>query len=425
MSFEPTSRTTPTRYPDRVSYDQAAAYQVLDAELVCHLGRVQDGEPRVLPMLCVRVDDTLYLHGSTGSRTALALSHQDSPGAGTAAAGTAAVPARVVVTVTVLDALIFGRSHFHHSANYRSVVVHGTPRLVTDEAEQRRAMAALVDKTVTGRAGDSLPATAKQLAATAVLALPLVEVSVKSRAGGPVDDPVDLTAPYWAGTVPVTRGLGAPRPDDGVTVPVPAYLRPVGSPWQRPVPLHGQHVRLEPLDLCHASDLFAALDDEEVHRHQLRSRPRQARDTATFIDSLLDEARRGARVAWVQRDAVTGTIIGTTSYMPADETNRLVHIGTTLLGRPWWRTGVNTESKLLLMTRAFDDLGAVRVEWQTDARNTRSQAAIERLGATREGVLRRHRRRDDGTWRDTMLYSMTDAEWPQARNRLVTRLARG
>jgi RimJ/RimL family protein N-acetyltransferase len=102
-----------------------------------------------------------------------------------------------------------------------------------------------------------------------------------------------------------------------------------------------------------------------------------------------------------------------------------VHIGSTQLGRRWWRTGVNTEAKLLLMTRAFEELGAVRVEWQTDNLNLRSQAAIERLGATKEGVFRRHKPRADGSWRDSVFYAMTDDEWPVAKKRMVERLGRG
>jgi len=409
MAFTPTARTTPTRLAERVGYDEAAAYAVLDTELVCHVGRVAGGEPRVLPMLFARVDGTLYLHGSTGSPAARNTGPQ----------------ARIAVTVTALDALVLARSQFHHSANYRSVVAYGTPRVVTDPTERAAAMRALVERIGPGRAADSRPATARELAATAVLALPLTEVSVKTRAGGAVDDEADLDLAHWAGTVPVVRGWGRPRPADGVAVPVPGYLRPAGSPWLEPVVLAGRHVRLEPLDRCHAPALHAALDHDEVHRHQLRSRPRHAGDTAAFVEDLLEQAHLGQRVAWVQREAGTGTVVGTTSYLPADEPNRLVHIGTTLLGRPWWRTGINTEAKLLLMSRAFDDLGAVRVEWQTDLNNTRSQAAIERLGATREGVLRRHRRREDGTWRDTVLYAMTADEWPAARNRLASRLARG
>jgi RimJ/RimL family protein N-acetyltransferase len=186
----------------------------------------------------------------------------------------------------------------------------------------------------------------------------------------------------------------------------------------------GRHVTLEPLDLCHAPALFEALDDEEVHRYIPWARPRSVEELAGQVRRMLAQADSGW-VPWVQRDARSGEIAGTTSYMPSDEENRRVHIGSTMLGRRWWRTGVNTEAKLLLMTRAFEELGAVRVEWQTDVRNLRSQAAIERLGATREGVQRRNKRLPDGGWRDTVLYGMTDDEWPVVKNTLAARLARG
>ena len=116
------------------------------------------------------------------------------------------------------------------------------------------------------------------------------------------------------------------------------------------------------------------------------------------------------------------TVIGTTSYHDIDAEQRSLGIGHTMLGRPWWRTGVNTEAKLLLLAHAFDELGAERVFWYTDIRNERSQRAIARLGATRDGVLRHHRRRPDGTWRDTVLYAMTAPQWPDAARRLRARL---
>ena len=114
---------------------------------------------------------------------------------------------------------------------------------------------------------------------------------------------------------------------------------------------------------------------------------------------------------------------GTTSLYEVDPQSRSLAIGHTWLGRAWWRTGHNTDAKLLLMTHAFDTLAAVRVVWHTDIRNTRSQAAIERLGARKEGVLRKHRLRRDGSWRDTVQYGMTDEDWPAARGRLQQRLA--
>jgi RimJ/RimL family protein N-acetyltransferase len=120
----------------------------------------------------------------------------------------------------------------------------------------------------------------------------------------------------------------------------------------------------------------------------------------------------------VQKDAATGEVLGMTSYYAADPVNRSIAIGYTMLGRRSWRTAINTEAKLLLMAHAFGELGAVRVEWHTDIRNERSQRAIARLGAVQEGVLRAHKRRPDGSWRDTVLFAMTADDWPAARERL-------
>ncbi|MFG2055020.1 bifunctional pyridoxamine 5'-phosphate oxidase family protein/GNAT family N-acetyltransferase [Micromonospora sp. NPDC048930] len=406
--YPPTERTTATRMRDRMSYDAAAAHAVLDEGYHCALAFVVDGEPRVLPTLHVRVDDTLYLHGSTGSRPLLAARTGDG------------LP--VCVAVTHLDGLVFARSQFNHSANYRSVVVHGSARLVTDEREKLAVLTALVEKVAPGRAGDSRPPSRKELAETAVLALPLREVSVRARAGGANDDPADLDLPYWAGVLPLRLTPGIPVPADGVTAPVPAYLRPARSPWLDPVVLRGEHVVLEPLDESHAEELYAALDDEEVWRYVGSPRPGSAEEMAGYVRAALDAHHRGVRTPWVQRCAVTGAVVGTTSYYQPDPDLRAVEIGYTQLGRPWWRTGINTEAKLLLLTRAFEELDAVRVTWQTSTLNERSQRAIERLGATREGTLRSNRRRADGTWRQSALYSMLAEEWPNAQVTLRERL---
>jgi nitroimidazol reductase NimA-like FMN-containing flavoprotein (pyridoxamine 5'-phosphate oxidase superfamily)/RimJ/RimL family protein N-acetyltransferase len=404
-----TTRTTPHRLAERVSYDRAGAHAILDEAYVCHLGFTTPDGPRVLPTFFARIGDTLYVHGSTGSGPMLAL-RRGGP---------------VCVAVTLLDGLVLARSQFHHSANYRSVVVHGTATVVSEGAERRRAMDALVDKVAPGRSTQTRPPDAKELAATAILAIPLAEVSVKARMGGVSEEAEDYALPYWAGVVPLRLAPGVSEPDVGVRVPVPDALRPRRSPWLEPAVLRGRYVVLEPLDVCHAEELFAALDDEEVHRYIPRVRPASPADMAAAIAGMLREHAAGLRVPWLQRDAATGAVVGTTSYCPSDEHNRSVHIGSTQLGRKWWRTGINTDAKLLLMTRAFDELGAVRVEWQTDALNLRSQAAIERLGATKEGVLRRHKLRGDGTWRDSVFYGMTDAEWPAAKARLTDRLGRG
>ena len=144
---------------------------------------------------------------------------------------------------------------------------------------------------------------------------------------------------------------------------------------------------------------------------------------AAVVTTALRAQWLGERVPWVQRDPVTGEVLGMTMYHDVDEASRAVGIGHTVLGKRWWRTGVNTESKLLLLERAFDVLGAERVFWYTDIRNERSQRAIARLGASRDGIIRRHRKRPDGSWRDSVMFAMTADEWPFAAARLRARLA--
>ncbi|MEU9147039.1 pyridoxamine 5'-phosphate oxidase family protein [Streptomyces sp. NPDC048349] len=198
-AYEPTDRTVPTRSRDRARYDRETVHSILDQAYICHLGFVRDGAPVVLPTLFGRVGESLYIHGSTGSRPLRAAGQAD-PG----------LP--VCVTVTHVDGLVLARSAFHHSLNYRSVVVHGTAYQVTDEEECRMALDALVDHVVPGRSADSRPANAKELAATAVIRLDLTEVSAKIRTGGPNDAAEDMDLPYWAGVVPVAPAYGAPIP---------------------------------------------------------------------------------------------------------------------------------------------------------------------------------------------------------------------
>ncbi|WP_237749643.1 pyridoxamine 5'-phosphate oxidase family protein [Streptomyces sp. SS] len=214
-TYAPTDRTVPTRSRERASYDKALVHSILDEAYVCHLGFVRDGAPVVLPTLYGRVGDRLYVHGSTGSRPLR-----------TAGDGVKAPGLPVCLTVTHVDGLVLARSAFHHSLNYRSVVVHGTAHQVTDPEELRTALDALVDHVVPGRSADSRPGNAKELAATAVIRLDLDEVSAKVRAGGPNDDPEDLGLPYWSGVIPVRTGYGAPIPSDdlGPAVALPDYL---------------------------------------------------------------------------------------------------------------------------------------------------------------------------------------------------------
>ncbi|MFE5720151.1 pyridoxamine 5'-phosphate oxidase family protein [Streptomyces erythrochromogenes] len=209
-AYEPTDRTVPTRSRDRARYDRETVHSILDEAYICHLGYVRDGAPVVLPTLFARVGEALYMHGSTGSRPLLAAGRTD-PG----------LP--VCVTVTHVDGLVLARSAFHHSLNYRSVVVHGTAHQVTDEEECRTALDAMIDAVAPGRSGDVRPANAKELAATAVIRVDLDEVSAKLRTGPSNDDAEDLGLPHWAGVVPVGTTYGAPVPaadlDPGIALP--------------------------------------------------------------------------------------------------------------------------------------------------------------------------------------------------------------
>lgn len=213
-SYTPTDRTTPTRAKERAAYDHALVHSILDETYLCHLGFVRDDAPVVLPTLYARVGERLYVHGSTGSRP-LRMAGQQDPG----------LP--VCVTVTHVDGLVLARSAFHHSINYRSVVVHGTAHQVTDAEEKRLALDAIVDHVVAGRSADSRAANAKELAATAVLRIDLSEVSAKVREGGPNDEPEDMDLPHWAGVVPVQRGYGELLPSDDLAdgIDVPSYLK--------------------------------------------------------------------------------------------------------------------------------------------------------------------------------------------------------
>ncbi|MGW1892435.1 GNAT family N-acetyltransferase [Streptomyces sp. NPDC002004] len=190
-----------------------------------------------------------------------------------------------------------------------------------------------------------------------------------------------------------------------------------------PVTLTGGHVRLEPLVMDHLGDLFAAGGrDEEVWRWQGGPAPRTQEELGDKLATVLEAGGRGEYVPFAVIHRASGRAVGWTTYMDIDVADERLEIGWTWYGRAHWRTEVNTESKLLLLTHAFDDLGMGRVQLKTDHLNHRSQAAIVRLGAQREGVLRRHRRRPDGTWRDSVYFSILASEWPAAKERLAARL---
>ncbi|MEU9043097.1 MULTISPECIES: GNAT family protein [unclassified Kitasatospora] len=193
-----------------------------------------------------------------------------------------------------------------------------------------------------------------------------------------------------------------------------------------PITLTGRHIRLEPLERRHLAELWAAVGyDPEVWRWVPTHTPATEEELGAFLETRLAEAATGESVYFAAVDLASGKAVGVTGYHDADAANELVEIGGTWYARSVWRTAVNTEAKLLLLTHAFEDLGMGRVFWKTDSRNERSRNAIQRLGARFEGVHRRHRHLPDGTWRDSAYFSMLTDEWPTAKSRLTERLSRG
>jgi RimJ/RimL family protein N-acetyltransferase len=187
----------------------------------------------------------------------------------------------------------------------------------------------------------------------------------------------------------------------------------------QPITLVGRHVRLEPLTRAHAPDLFAAIQvDPTIWRWWREAPPADLAGMKAFIAATLEEQAGGSVIAFAQVDQKSGKAAGTTTYMEISRRDRGLEIGSTWLGKRWQRTGINTEAKYLLLGHAFEVLGAARVQLKTDLRNVQSQTAIARLGAVREGVLRKHRLVRDGYLRDTVMFSIIADEWPAVKTRL-------
>jgi RimJ/RimL family protein N-acetyltransferase len=202
-------------------------------------------------------------------------------------------------------------------------------------------------------------------------------------------------------------------------------VTPADGPYTQPVTLEGRHVRLEPLAPRHVPELTRAAQDDEVWRWMPWRRPRDEQAMSAIVGGLLEEQERGLRVPLATIDREGGVAVGFTNFDDLVPVHRRLEIGGTWLARDRWRTPLNTEAKLLMLAHAFDTLGVLRVSLKTDHRNERSQAAIARLGATREGVLRHHHVRPDGTLRDTVYFSILAEEWPAVRRALGERLRRG
>jgi hypothetical protein len=205
-----TERTRVRRQPARGRYDAAQVHAILDEALTCHVGFVEDGQPFVIPTIHARIEDTLYVHGSVGSRLIQA----------------AASGAPLCVTVTLLEGVVLARSVFNHSMNYRSVVVLGRGRAVADPDEKLRALRAVSDHMVPGRWDDARRPSLKELEVTGLAAIPIVEASAKIRSGPPEDDEEDLSSKVWAGVLPLRLASGAPIRDPALAagIPVPPYL---------------------------------------------------------------------------------------------------------------------------------------------------------------------------------------------------------
>ena len=201
----PSTRTQLKRHPERGAYDRETIESILDEALICHVGFVHDGQPFVIPTIHARDGDTLYLHGSPGSRMLRGLKEG----------------VDVCVTATLLDGLVLARSVYHHSMNYRSVVVLGRAYEVTELEEKIHAMRCVVEHVVRGRWDDARQPSEGEIKGTTILAIQLQEASAKVRTGPPTDDKDDLELPVWAGVVPLSLVPGAPIPDNDL--PVPPY----------------------------------------------------------------------------------------------------------------------------------------------------------------------------------------------------------
>ena len=192
----PSDRAEIRRKPQRGHYDRTTIDAILDEALICHVGFVSGGDPFVIPTIHARVGDTLYFHGSPASRMLRTLKQG----------------VQVCVTATLVDGIVLAKSHFNSSMNYRSVMVFGECRAVTEASEQEMAFAAIAERMQPGRWAGARQPTDKERKATLVVALPIDEASAKVRSGGPVDEESDMDLPHWSGVIPVSTVLGDPEP---------------------------------------------------------------------------------------------------------------------------------------------------------------------------------------------------------------------
>ncbi len=209
MQLAPTDRTRHRRLPDRGSFDVDLINAIIDEALTCHVGFAVDGRPYVIPTIHARVGDRLYLHGAVANHMLRSLDDG----------------VEACVTITIIDGLVLARSAFHHSMNYRSVMIFGRARRVEEDREKRAALDALVEHVVPGRGADARRPTPAEMRKTLVLGLPITEASAKVRTGGPIDDEDDFALPVWAGVIPCALTFGDPVPEPEIDTATPEYVR--------------------------------------------------------------------------------------------------------------------------------------------------------------------------------------------------------
>jgi nitroimidazol reductase NimA-like FMN-containing flavoprotein (pyridoxamine 5'-phosphate oxidase superfamily)/GNAT superfamily N-acetyltransferase len=251
--IKPTPRTTVNRMRKRGSYDREIIHAILDRSLVCHVGVIIDGAPRVLPTLHARIDDRVYIHGAASNHMLRI----------------AAEGVEICLAATLIDGLVMARSAFHHSVNYRSAVLFGVASEVTDPERKLAAMRALVEHIAPGRWEGTRQPSPKELAATSILELPITEASAKVRTGGPLDDEEDYALPFWAGVIPLRTDALIPITDSRLTseIAMPRHISEYRSPDARSPGFAHDGVPLERIvDGFLVSTDTARLDLDVIHR---------------------------------------------------------------------------------------------------------------------------------------------------------------
>lgn len=394
-AYKPTARTTVRRLPKRAVYDVAAVHAILDEALVCHVSFAHEGGPVTLPMAYGRKGGTLYLHGSAGSRMLGALR--------------GGAPA--CVAVTLLDGLVLARSAFHHSMNYRSVVLFGRARELRDAAEKTAALCALTEHLTPGRWHDVRRPSKSELARTTVLAFPIEECSAKVRVGPPMDEEEDYARPTWAGVVPLRLETGPPLDDPRLLpgVALPGYLDASRRPETRVIPRRIDTPRLV-LRPCAAEDalpFFALVDSNR--RELAESLPktvkalRSAELAGPYVADALRRWSRGEAFAYGAFLRDSAQPAGQVQVKSVDWEVRSAELGYFLDAR---RQGAGLGREMVeAVVRALDEAGFRRQFVRVLPHNAASLGLARALGFSEEGRHRAEFLTGDGSLADVVYLS--------------------